>query len=75
MDELLVQVEATPCVYERDETALLRDRAAAELQSVLGLRTQGEGVAIDTFPRTDFTARRVVDDREVFRDLNQRLRG
>ena len=75
MDELLVQVEATPCVYERDETALLRDRAAAELQRVLGLRTQVEVVAIETFPRTDFKARRVVDDREVFRDLHQRLRG
>ena len=28
-----------------------------------------------TFPRTDFKARRVIDDREVFRDLNARLGG
>jgi phenylacetate-CoA ligase len=28
-----------------------------------------------TFPRTDFKARRVIDDREVFRDLHARLAG
>jgi phenylacetate-CoA ligase len=26
-----------------------------------------------TFPRTDFKARRVVDDREVFREMRERL--
>jgi len=30
-------------------------------------------VAPGTFPRTDFKARRVVDDRDVFRELNARL--
>jgi phenylacetate-CoA ligase len=28
-----------------------------------------------TFPRTDFKARRVIDDREVFREMNARLAG
>ena len=30
-------------------------------------------VPAGTFPRTDFKARRVVDDREVFRELNAKL--
>ena len=73
MDELLVQVEGTASVYESKQIAKLQQQAAAELQRVLGIRTQVEVVALDTFPRTDFKARRVVDDREVFRDMNKRL--
>ncbi len=73
MDELLVQVEGRPEVYESDKVEKLRDRAAADLQRVLGIRTQVEVVAQETFPRTDFKARRVVDDREVFRDMYRRL--
>ena len=77
MDELLVQLEGDRNVYERGEVAALRDRAAARLQQVLGIRTQVEVVAPQTFPRTDFKARRVVDDREVLatgtRDMQRRL--
>jgi phenylacetate-CoA ligase len=40
---------------------------------MLGLRAKVEVVAPGTFPRTDFKARRVVDDRDVFRELNARL--
>ena len=69
----LVQVEGRPEVYESDKVEKLRDRAAADLQRVLGIRTQVEVVAQETFPRTDFKARRVVDDREVFRDMHRRL--
>jgi phenylacetate-CoA ligase len=36
---------------------------------MLGLRTKAEIVPKGTLPRTDFKARRVIDDREVFRDL------
>jgi phenylacetate-CoA ligase len=39
----------------------------------LAVRTVVEMVEPNTFPRTDFKARRVVDDREVFRELNQKL--
>ena len=60
-------------MYDNHETTTLRDRAAADLQRVLGIRTQVEIVAQETFPRTDFKARRVVDDREVFRDMHRRL--
>ena len=53
----------------------LRDAAARQLQKMLGLRSKIEIVAPGTFARTDFKARRVIDDREVFRDMNARLRS
>jgi phenylacetate-CoA ligase len=37
------------------------------------LRAGVEIVPSNSIPRTDFKARRVVDDREVFRELNQKL--
>jgi phenylacetate-CoA ligase len=40
---------------------------------MLGLRAGVEIVAFGSIPRTDFKARRVIDDREVFRELNQKL--
>jgi len=75
MDELLVRIEAAPEVTARGEGAMqsLRDEASRQLARVLGLRARVEVVASGTFPRTDFKARRVVDDREVFRDMSARL--
>jgi len=46
---------------------------AKRIHTMLGLRAGVEVVAPGTFPRTDFKARRVIDDREVFRELNQKL--
>lgn len=75
MDELLVRIEAAAGVFERGSEAPLAMRAdaAARLQKTLGLRALVEIVPSGTFPRTDFKARRVVDDREVFRDMRERL--
>ncbi len=77
MDELLVRVEAAPARAARGADALraLGDEAARALQKVLGLRARVEIVAPATFARTDFKARRVIDDRDVFRELNARLAG
>ena len=77
MDELLIRVEAAPAIHAEGPLALrsLRDAAAQKLLRMLGLRAKVEVVAPGTFPRTDFKARRVVDDREVFRELNARLAG
>jgi phenylacetate-coenzyme A ligase PaaK-like adenylate-forming protein len=77
MDELMVRIEASPAQQAKGADALtaLRDDAAKKLQKMLGLRAKIEVVAPGTFPRTDFKARRVVDDREVFRDMNARLSG
>ena len=75
MDELLVRIEAAPGVLERGTKApvAMGAEAGARLQKVLGLRALVEIVPPGTFPRTDFKARRVVDDREVFREMRERL--
>ena len=75
MDELLIRVEASPGHQAKGDAgaAALRDDAARQLQKMLGLRARVEVVAPGTFPRTDFKARRVIDDRDVFRDMNARL--
>jgi phenylacetate-CoA ligase len=74
MDELLIRVEATPEAAASSQGHALRDEAAKALQKVLGLRAKVEVVAPGTFPRTDFKARRVIDDREVFREMQARVR-
>jgi phenylacetate-coenzyme A ligase PaaK-like adenylate-forming protein len=75
MDELLVRIEAAAGVLERDVRAA--DAMGAEarqcLHKMLGLRAVVEIVPPGTFPRTDFKARRVVDDREVFREMRDRM--
>jgi phenylacetate-CoA ligase len=75
MDELLVRVEAAPGVFERGDAALaaMRAETGQRVQKVLGLRAVIDIVAPGTFPRTDFKARRVVDDREVFRQMSEKL--
>ncbi|HEX4884858.1 MAG TPA: phenylacetate--CoA ligase family protein [Casimicrobiaceae bacterium] len=74
MDELLIRVEATPQTVASGQSHALRDEAARTLQKMLGLRAKVEVVAPGTFPRTDFKARRVIDDREVFREMQARVR-
>jgi len=75
MDELVIRIEIAPEQDARGAAAraALRDAAAHRLQKMLGLRSRIEIVAPGTFPRTDFKARRVIDDREVFREMNARL--
>jgi len=75
MDELLIRIEADTATQARgtDGVTDLRNQAAHHLQRMLGLRAKIEICAPGTFPRTDFKARRVVDDREVFREMNARL--
>jgi len=75
MDELLIRVEASPEQHAKGDsgTDALRGDASHKLQKMLGLRAKVEVVAPGTFPRTDFKARRVIDDRDVFRDMNARL--
>ena len=75
MDELLIRLEAAPDVHAAGSDALraLAAAAAQKLQRMLALRAKVEVVEPGTFPRTDFKARRVVDDREVFRELHARL--
>jgi phenylacetate-CoA ligase len=73
MDELLIRIEADATAFVMPAT--MRDEAERQLLRVLGLRAKVEVVPPGTFPRTDFKARRVIDDREVFREMNARLGG
>jgi phenylacetate-CoA ligase len=77
MDELVIRIEIAPERHAQGAPAhaALRDEAERRLSKMLGLRSRLEVVSPGTFPRTDFKARRVVDDREVFRELNARLRS
>ena len=75
MDELLLRVEPTAELDRSGAPGLtaFRELVAKKIHAVLGVRAGVEVVAPGTYPRTDFKARRVIDDREVFRELNQRL--
>lgn len=77
MDELLLRVEPSDEIQRAGATALeaFRADAARRIHTVLGVRAKVELVAPNSIPRTDFKARRVIDDREVFRALNEQLRA
>ena len=75
MDELLVRVESTAELSAQGApaTEAFREQVADSVRTMLGLRTMVEVVAPGTYPRTDFKARRVIDDREVFKEMARRL--
>jgi phenylacetate-CoA ligase len=75
MDELMIKVEPTPEVETQGQTALagFRETVAKSVHTMLGIRAGVEVVACGTYPRTDFKARRVVDDRDMFREMNQKI--
>jgi phenylacetate-CoA ligase len=75
MDELLLRVEPDESTQRAggDAVERFRQEVARKLQTVLGIRTRVEVVAPHSIARTDFKARRVIDDREVFRSMNAEL--
>ena len=76
MDELLVQFEVVEEFYNKGDEAItgIRERASENLRRVLGVRAKTEIVDLGSIPRTDHKARRVIDDRELFRTLNRKLK-
>lgn len=74
MDELLLRVEAdTETFANTDGTARFCTEVEHQLQKMLGLRTAVEIVEPGSIPRTDFKARRVIDDRAVFHQMQSQL--
>ena len=70
MDELLGRVDALGEIYAQEgRLDALREKAEKDLGVVLGVRARVEIAAAGTIPRTDFKARRVIDDRDLFRDF------
>lgn len=77
MDELAVKAEFNQEVAGKGPDAVrsLGEKAEAELSRVLGVRARVVMVDPETFPRTDFKAQRVVDDRDLYQSLNQKRGG
>ncbi len=74
MDELLLRVEPDAEAHaDQARAAKFKEEVGRRILKTLALRTAIELVEPRSIPRTDFKARRVVDDREVFRELNQKL--
>src|SRR5215469_2542305 len=77
MDELLLRVEVDGRTSSQGADAVGRFRSEVErkLEKVLGLRTLVEIAEPNSIPRTDFKARRVIDDRAVFREMRHQIEG
>jgi phenylacetate-CoA ligase len=74
MDELFLSVEASPSVNARaDREKLFKEAVEARMQSVLGLRAVVDVLQHGTLPRTGFKARRVIDDRDAFREMSRQV--
>jgi len=73
MDELLIRLEPSRELEARSADAVeeFRSRAKHDLERMLGFRVGIEMVAAGTFPRTDFKARRVIEDRDLYRSLRE----
>ena len=67
MDELLVRVEYAPSHAEAGARAALGATMTERLRARLGVRPIVELLPEGTLPRTEFKARRVIDDRDLYR--------
>jgi phenylacetate-CoA ligase len=66
MDELLVQAEYAK---EVGDVAALEKALRERLQAKCGVRPRLELLPAGTLPRTEFKARRVIDDRDLYRKV------
>jgi phenylacetate-CoA ligase len=75
MDELAVKVEASEPIWREGDARIgaFRAAVATSLQKLLGLRAVVEIVPPNSIERTDFKARRVIDDRQVLSEMRARL--
>jgi len=65
MDELLIRVEHAPSHADRLDELMLTIRE--RLRARLGVHPKVELVPQGELPRTEFKARRVIDDRDLYR--------
>src|SRR5205085_1830146 len=65
MDELLIRAEISAAHEPR--RAQIEQTLRERLQARLGVRPRLELVAEGSLPRTEFKARRVIDDRDLYR--------
>jgi len=67
MDELLIRAEYIPAGNAEDPIDAVRTTMGERFRARLGLRPILELVPQGTLPRTEFKARRVIDDRDIYR--------
>ena len=67
MDELLVRAEYTPEHEPAERRDALRQAMRERLRARIGIHPVIDLVPQGTLPRTEFKARRVVDDRDLYR--------
>jgi phenylacetate-CoA ligase len=67
MDELLIRAEYAPAWAAPEAQERLRRTMVERLRARLGVRPVVELVEPNTLPRTEFKARRVIDDRDLYR--------
>ncbi len=72
MDELVVQVEFDPAKAGMSDDAWI-EHVSANLRTVLGVGATVIAMAPNTFDRTEFKARRVVDDRKLFESVERKV--
>ena len=73
MDELVIQAEFRPEVGARPGALdALRTDIEARLRAVIGVRATVQLVPPGQLERTEFKARRVIDNRDLFRELTTR---
>lgn len=68
MDELLIQAEYAPSLSERAAVDALRRTMVDQLRARLGVRPVVELLPPERLPRTEFKARRVIDNRDLYRE-------
>jgi phenylacetate-CoA ligase len=69
MDELVIQTEVdAETDSDPDRLETFRSQLGRELRATLGLRTTIRVERPGTLPRTEFKARRVIDDRDLYRE-------
>ena len=76
MDELLVRAEYTTDYEPGDRRDALRATMRERLRARIGIHPVVDLVPQGTLPRSEFKARRVVDDRDLYREAlsDERLR-
>jgi phenylacetate-CoA ligase len=69
MDELLVRVEHAGSLTDPSRLETLRGEMRNRLRARLGIHPVVELVPEGTLPRTEFKARRIIDDRDLYREV------
>jgi phenylacetate-CoA ligase len=68
MDELLIKAEYSPSHSSADLSESLRNTITEQLRTRLGVRPTIELVPQGVLPRTEFKARRAIDNRELYQE-------